>query len=194
MHSTRLDPRRPDATGAISAIAAVCCPACGSADVRIRTSRRHRCTRCGTIWLPHRRGYTYDETYPAARGHHDPTVACCKQLTLQAWLRRLAMPLTGKHVLDVGFGGGATLSWMQAQGARVFGQEPVAANRAAAVAGGIPAAQIGPELADFAGQHMDLVLYLDLFEHVLDSGRSSSQPARTDGVGQPGAAGAAGRR
>ncbi|HVC60634.1 MAG TPA: class I SAM-dependent methyltransferase [Acetobacteraceae bacterium] len=168
MHTARL-PAGPAGNVAAATPIAIWCPACGDPAASIDRAARRRCAACGTIWLPQRRGYAYDDTYPAERGHHDPMVAHCKQVTLQAWLRRLAMKLAERHVLEVGFGGGATLGWMQARGAQVFGQEPVAANRAAAVAAGIRADRIKPDLADFAGQHVDLVLYLDSFEHLLDA-------------------------
>jgi SAM-dependent methyltransferase len=118
--------------------------------------------------MPARRGYAYDDAYPAERGHHDPTIARCKQLTLASWLHRTGTPLADRRVLEVGFGGGATLHWMQTQGAVVSGQEPVAANRAAAIAAGIRADRIKPDLTGFNEQSFDLVLYLDSFEHVLD--------------------------
>src|SRR6185312_16280801 len=144
------------------------CPACGSADAVVHRRIYRHCTACATIWVPARRHFDYDDHYPAQRGHHDPTIAHCKQVTLQSWLQQLGDPLAGTRVLEVGFGGGATLTWMQQQGATVFGQEPVAANRAAAIKGGIPAVQVKADLRDFTGQIFDLVLYLDAFEHVLD--------------------------
>jgi hypothetical protein len=168
MHTSRLQVGDAGNVATTTHTATATCPACGTTGVSSDNSARHRCVACGTIWMPDRRGYAYDDSYPARRGHHDPTVARCKQLTLSAWLHRLGMKLANQDVLEVGFGGGATLGWMQAQGAQVFGQEPVAANRAAAVAAGIPGDRVKPDLADFAGQHVDLVLYLDSFEHLLD--------------------------
>lgn len=163
---------RPNATPeqALSTIvqAAAECPACGSMAPTAEHAERQSCHVCGTIWVPQRRNFAYDDAYPAARGHHEAMVARCKQMTLQSWLHRTDMSLHGQRVLEVGFGGGATLQWAQAQGALAFGQEPVAANRAAAIAAGIPSDRVKQELADFKGHQFDLLLYLDSFEHVLD--------------------------
>src|SRR5579863_6843990 len=144
------------------------CPAGCTEAVAERGSGRFHCTVCGTIWLPSRRSFEYADSYPADRAHYDTAVAHCKQVTLQAWLRRLGTTLAGKRVLEIGFGGGATLDWMQDQGATVFGQEPVAANRVEAIRRGIPRDQVSAELQDFSGRAFDLVLYLDSFEHVLE--------------------------
>jgi hypothetical protein len=144
------------------------CPACGSPKAIAHRRIYRHCAACATIWLPSRRNVAYDDGYPAQRGHHDAAIARCKQLTLQSWLGRLGKPIARTRVLEVGFGGSATLEWMQQQGAFVYGQEPVAANRAAAIRRGIPAEHIKGHLRDFEGQVFDLVLYLDAFEHVLD--------------------------
>jgi SAM-dependent methyltransferase len=156
--------------GAHTRVAAVgqSCPACRTGAVTERRPGRFHCTACGTIWLPQRRSFEYADSYPADRAHFDTAVAHCKQVTLQAWLRRLGTTLAGKRVLEIGFGGGATLDWMQDQSATVFGQEPVAANRVEAIRRGIPYDRVGADLRDFSGHAFDLVLYLDSFEHVLE--------------------------
>ena len=120
------------------------------------------------MWVPARRAYEYDDAYPAQRGHHDAVIARCKQVTLKSWVRQFDRPVAQSRVLEVGFGGGATLAWLQAQGAFVCGQELVAANRTAACAQGIPAERIEESLASFAGLSFHQVLYLDAFEHILD--------------------------
>lgn len=167
MHTTRVYPSSPGATEAATANAAACCPACGDT-ARTDRTERHRCLACGTVWLPLRRGYSYDDAYPAERGHFDQAIGHCKQVTLQSWLRRTAGPVAGKRVLEVGFGGGATLDLLHRQGALVWGQEPVTANRRAAVASGIDADHIAADLGAFAGTQFNLLLYLDSFEHLLE--------------------------
>jgi SAM-dependent methyltransferase len=142
------------------------CPACGNKNDS--AAKRRRCAHCGTIWMPDRFGYVYDDSYPEQRSHHDAIVSRCKQITLSNWVRRLGADLQGKRVLEVGFGGGATLEWLQGQGALTFGQEPVAANRAAAERIGIPSERIAGDLAKFEGVNFDLALYLDAFEHLSD--------------------------
>lgn len=144
------------------------CPACGAMAVLPGANGSVTCPMCRSVWVPSRRGYEYSDRYPAQRGHHQAAIARCKQITLQSWLRRTGIEVQGRRVLEVGFGGGATLAWLQAQGAIVSGQEPVAANRAAAINAGIPAARVHADLSGFAGQSFDLVLYLDAFEHLTD--------------------------
>ena len=144
------------------------CPACGAEASRAEAGHKLACAGCGTHWMPGRRSFVYDDAYPAQRSHFDAAVARCKQATLARWVRRTGVPVAGSRVLEVGFGGGATLHWLQEQGAEVAGQEPVAANRDAAARGGIPACNLAADLQDFAGQRFDLVLYLDAFEHLTD--------------------------
>ena len=144
------------------------CPACGGSALSASGSQRRECSACGTIWVSHRRNYIYDDVYPKQRSHHDAVVARCKQITLRAWLRRLNAPITGQTVLEIGFGGGATLELVQTLGGIAHGMEPVPANRAAAVGRGIPADQITGDLANFGGKRFDLAIYLDSFEHLLE--------------------------
>jgi len=118
--------------------------------------------------MPSRRDYQYDDSYPALRGHDDGAIAACKIRTFEHWCRHLGVPLVGQSVLEVGFGGGPTLTWMRDQGAHVSGVEPVAANRATVVRAGIPEANIKAQLADFRDVRFDLVFYLDSFEHEIE--------------------------
>lgn len=141
------------------------CPGCGGQGDAMDRRGFRRCQECGTVWVSARRDYAYDDAYPAFRGHHDDAIAACKIRTFERWCRHLDTPLAGQLVLEVGFGGGSTLTWMRDQGARVSGVEPVEANRASAVRAGIPERNIRPGLADFHSARFDLVFYLDSFEH-----------------------------
>jgi SAM-dependent methyltransferase len=143
------------------------CPGCG-ATPRQAPADRVACHACATIWLPSRLGYRYGDHYPDRRGHHEADIARRKLITLGSWLRRMAIPVTGRRVLEVGFGGGATLAWLKAHGAEVAGHEPVAANRSAAIRLGIAPENVSAELDRFANRQFDLLLYLDSFEHVPD--------------------------
>ena len=167
MHATRLHASDPEAI-ATSIDALTHCPVCASAVAPTGQAARCHCAGCGTIWMPRRRCYSYDDAYPDSQGHFHPAIGRCKQVTLRYWLNRTIGPVAGKRVLEVGFGGGATLDWLRQQDALVWGQEPIAANRHAAVAGGIEADRIKTNLAEFAGLQFDLALYLDSFEHILD--------------------------
>ena len=142
-----------------------CCPGCRS--TRHETIGRgfQKCQSCGSLWVPARRDYEYDDAYPAFRGHHDDTVAACKIKTLEHWCGHLGTPLSGRNVLEVGFGGGSTLTWMRNQGAQVSGVEPVEANRKTAIRSGVSSENVKASLTDFVDSRFDLVLYLDSFEH-----------------------------
>jgi SAM-dependent methyltransferase len=141
------------------------CPGCGGlGDAGDKRGFRH-CQGCGSLWVPARRDYQYDDGYPASRGHHDDLVAACKIRTFEQWSQQFSTPLAGQKVLEVGFGGGHTLGWMHRLGARVSGVEPVAANRLSAIRSGVPEANVKSSLADFNGVRFDLVIYQDSFEH-----------------------------
>lgn len=73
--------------------------------------------------------------------------------------------LTGKRVLEIGFGNGSFLAWAKAQGAAVSGTEIDAAMIERARAKGFDAH--GPELDALVAreQRFDLVAAFDVFEH-----------------------------
>ncbi len=129
-----------------------------------------RCPACGSLV---RGGATtaarYGDDYPAARGHHDPEVGRCKVRTLERWLGELGLDVAGRTICEIGFGGGACLAALQARGATVSGLEPVPANRARAVALGIPSAHVfDADPLPRLPRAPDLWLLQDSFEHVPD--------------------------
>lgn len=150
--------------------AEVHCPVCGHRNQSF-ASNRHQCRDCGSIWHPARRSFQYSADYPVERGHRQDAVVASKQRTLESWLSATNTEIVGRQVLEAGFGGGATLDWMHRHGAQVFGLEPIAANRLAAQAMGIPTSNIGADMVAFAGRNFDLALYLDSFEHIPDAQR-----------------------
>jgi SAM-dependent methyltransferase len=114
-------------------------------------------------------GDPYGDDYPAARGHHDPAVGRCKVRTLERWLAAVGISPAGLTVCEIGFGGAACLAALQAQGATVFGLEPVAANRAHAQSLGVPRSQIfDADPLPVLPRKPDLWLFQDSFEHVPD--------------------------
>jgi SAM-dependent methyltransferase len=141
------------------------CPGCCEVREGEDASGFRSCRNCGTLWVPSRRDFHYDDSYPAFRGQHEDIVAACKIRTFERWLHHLDTTLAGRNVLEVGFGGGSTLAWMRSQGARVFGVEPVEANRRSAIRSGVPEASVKASLADLEGNSFDLVVYQDSFEH-----------------------------
>ena len=121
----------------------------------------------------------YRDEYPAARGHHDPEVGRCKVRSLERWLGVLGLGVAGLTVCEIGFGGGACLAALQARGARVLGLEPVPANRAHALALGVPRPQLfAAEPLPQLPHPVDLWLFQDSFEHVPDPNALASWLAR----------------
>ena len=68
------------------------CPACGSID-KDNDSKYHQCTTCATVSVRDRHSSNYDNDYPADRGHFDPAVGRCEQITLAPWIRRSGVSL-----------------------------------------------------------------------------------------------------
>jgi hypothetical protein len=144
------------------------CPGCGGPGSSVDARGFRQCGDCRSLWVPARRDYEYNNSYPKLRGHDDGAIAACKVRTFERWYRQLDVPLAGRSVLEAGFGGGQILGWMQSQGAQVSGVEPVEGNRAMAIRAGLPEANIKARLADFQDSRFDLVFYLDSFEHEVE--------------------------
>jgi hypothetical protein len=136
-----------------------------------RESFRLVCRTCGSFWdLESReKEVAYDADYPAKRGHFDPRVGALKVRSLKRWLRSADLSLTGKHVCEVGFGGGTCLPFLLTQARKVSGIE---ANESAIdrvresgskaellLVGSLP-----PRLPD----PVDVWLFQDSFEHIPD--------------------------
>jgi hypothetical protein len=101
---------------------------------------------------------------------------------------------SGLKVLEIGFGGAATLSWMAQQDAIAHGQEVVKSNRDGAVRLGIPPARVKGTLDDFRGESFDLILYLDAFELIFGVGRPPGPNREIDPQGIKSTCGSTSRR
>jgi SAM-dependent methyltransferase len=75
------------------------------------------------------------------------------------------IPLAGKRVLEIGFGNGSFLAWAKAQGAEVHGTEIDTAMCERARAKGFVAHPAPLDTLVAAGQHFDVVVAFDVFEH-----------------------------
>ncbi len=75
------------------------------------------------------------------------------------------VPLTGKRVLEIGFGNGSFLAWAKAQGAQVAGTEIDAAMISQARAKGFEAHPAALDALVATGARFDLVVAFDVFEH-----------------------------
>jgi len=146
------------------------CPACLNPATGSSKSGRLSCPSCGTVSHEERRAFHYNDSYPEERAHQADHIKALKQKSLAAWLQKAHIKPSGIKVLEVGFGGGATLEYLKNQTDHVFGLEVVESNRRSAKALGIPENQIVEKLEDLQGRdlHFDLFLYCDSFEHLLD--------------------------
>src|SRR3954466_8921255 len=88
-----------------------------------RQSFRIVCGTCGSYWDMESREkeVAYDASYPAKRGHFDPRVGALKVRSLKRWLRSAKLDLAGKHVCEVGFGGGTCLPFLLSKAGKVSG-------------------------------------------------------------------------
>ena len=74
--------------------------------------------------------------------------------------------VSGKRLLEIGFGPGALLAWAREKGAEVIGSELNAESMAAAGEAGVPLVASDFERSDeLAEQSLDLVVAYDVFEH-----------------------------
>ena len=72
----------------------------------------------------------------------------------------------GQRVIEIGFGGGAFLSWAKQRGAEVYGVEVQEEIVAAANANGFKAVSQIESLFPYRQQGFDAVVALDVFEHI----------------------------
>jgi SAM-dependent methyltransferase len=138
-----------------------------------QVSFRVVCGVCGSFWDVESRAaqVAYDARYPAERGHFDPRVGKLKVRTLRRWLQAAHVQLDGKHVCEVGFGGGSCLPFLAARASRVLGIEANAATIAHARASGIAAdLMLVDSLPAKLDAPVDVWLFQDAFEHIPDPG------------------------
>jgi len=136
-----------------------------------RRSFRVECPTCGSFWDTESldQVVSYDASYPEARGHFDPRVGKLKVRTLERWLARGRVELTGKVVCEVGFGGGTCLSFLAERSRKVIGLE---ANESAIERlrrDGCPAElHLVTALPPRFAEEIDLWIFQDSFEHIPD--------------------------
>ena len=140
-----------------------------SVSAAIRRGHRLTCSVCGSFWDMESRAIevVYDADYPAKRGHYDPRVGLLKVRSLKQWLCATGLSLSGKHVCEVGFGGGSCLSFLAEQARKVSGieanQSTIDRARESGSAAELLLVQALPAaLAD----PVDIWLFQDSFEHI----------------------------
>jgi SAM-dependent methyltransferase len=129
------------------------------------------CVVCGSFWDVESRSASvqYDASYPEHRGHFDPQVGELKVKSLMHWIERAGVSLAGKHVLEVGFGGGTCLPYLTANARKVSGIEANASaiERVRQTGTTADLLQVGA-LPERLSEPVDLWLFQDSFEHIPD--------------------------
>ncbi len=82
------------------------------------------------------------------------------------------LPATVTRVLELGCGGGATMGWLKSirtiEHATAIELSPVAADAARATFDTVMLGDVTVRIGDLAGQRFDLILALDVLEHLVD--------------------------
>ena len=114
--------------------------------------------------------FVYGDTYPRERAHFDDCIGQAKVRSLQHWLRELGLDgmLDRLRVMEVGFGGGFCLAWLNRQARTVYGIEVVPAAIDHAIKLGVPADRLLTfnALPERLSDPIDLWLFQDSFEHL----------------------------
>jgi hypothetical protein len=136
-----------------------------------RRGSRQVCRRCGSFWDLDSLAteVAYDADYPAKRGHFDERVGALKVRSLRGWIRMSGASLSGKHVCEVGFGGGTCLPFLIQNARRVTGLEanPVTIERVRKTGLKIDLVDVR-SLPPTLTAPVDLWLFQDSFEHIPD--------------------------
>lgn len=145
---------------------------CEHAGTPVASRHRWTCPFCGSFWDRdfYGREFRYDASYPRLRQHLSPIVGRLKARTLERWLARLEVPVSGRAVCEVGFGSGFCLCRLKEAGARVFGIEVIEANlRHARSLGVSPGALYEfDRLPARLPEPAEVWLFQDSFEHLPD--------------------------
>ena len=135
-----------------------------------QAGQRLSCSVCGSYWDLDSLAEepAYDADYPEKRGHFDPRVGALKVRSLEHWVRVSGVSLSGKHVCEVGFGGGSCLPYLASQARRLTGLEAndVTIERARAMR--LDATFIDVRTLPTLDEPVDLWLFQDSFEHIPD--------------------------
>ena len=75
------------------------------------------------------------------------------------------LPLTGRRVLEIGFGNGSFLAWARAQGAQVTGTELIDALVEQARANGYDGQPASLQALSAGGRQFDVIVAFDVLEH-----------------------------
>ncbi len=113
-------------------------------------------------------GGHYDEMALPSYTHPNPAMSWLFWKRLDAALA-LAGDVAGRSVLDFGCGGGTTFRYLHAQGCRIAGVDPFAFDLATEVCRRLQLpARLYRSLEEITPQTFDVILALDVLEHVED--------------------------
>jgi hypothetical protein len=131
-----------------------------------------RCKFCGSYWdLDFAdKKFNYAASYPTDRGHFDTAIGENKVKSLIRWLSLLNVDLSKLTMVEIGFGGGATLRYFHSKSKFAYGIETIPANISHAAELGVPSSQLFnfDQLPQNLPAAIDLWVFLDSFEHLPD--------------------------
>ncbi len=129
--------------------------------------------------------FAYDASYPQRRGHGSATVGQLKVRSLKRWIAELGLNLSGLRVCEVGFGAGWTLAYLRGQARKVYGAEAISENNQSAISLGLEPSCLfdATRLPHSLPESIDLWLYQDSFEHILDPSAHLEWVARNSSAG-----------
>lgn len=147
------------------------CPACET-QMRKMKGSLYICSHCQTEAIPERKKFSYSADYQKERGHYEQEIRANKVQTFLSYLKSAHVSIKPKDfILEVGFGGGAILEYLwNNQQQALFGVEAHESSFSSMLDRKFPRESLSTKIQD-AGvfkKPVDLVLYLDSFEHLLD--------------------------
>lgn len=153
------------------------CPACHSQKWKIKGSLSI-CCHCLTEVIPQRKKFSYTMDYQEHRGHYEQEIRENKVQSFLSYLQKTHIEIKPNDViLEVGFGGGAVLEHLWRNQQTVFGIEAHEAAFSFLLNKKFPREWLFTQIQDVSllKKQIDLVLYLDSFEHLLEPDQHLSQ-------------------
>lgn len=133
---------------------------------------RATCKKCSSFWDLDYYGndYVYNEKYPELGRHFDEDIGQLKIRSLKKWLTNLSLGIEQLTICDVGFGTGYCLNYIQQNAAAAYGIEAIQENIDFANKLGVIKSNLFlfDKIPDKLSQKIDLWLFQDSFEHLID--------------------------
>jgi hypothetical protein len=133
------------------------------------------CGVCGSFWdlrsfRNQQSQNLYASSYPADRGHFEPTIGANKVQNLRGWLKKTSTSVECRSICEVGFGSGFTLKYLNEHSSSIWGIEAVPSNIEFAANLGIQKDHLfnSGSLPTRMPQPIDFWIFLDSFEHIIE--------------------------